>query len=97
MSLLLTAGIERNPGPLAEDSYSSTASCSFLDNLNTKGKFSIIHNNIQSITNKVDLTESELGMFDITILTETWLNHRTSYDVLDINGFNINITLQDSN
>ena len=32
MSLLLTAGIERNPGPLSEDSYSSTASGSFLDN-----------------------------------------------------------------
>ena len=80
MSLLLIAGIERNPGPLSEDSYSSTASSSFLDNLNRKGKFSVVHNNIQSITKKVDLIDSELDMFDIISLTETWLDHRTSYD-----------------
>ena len=89
MSLFLIASIESNPGPSSEDSYSSTASSSFLDNLNRKGKFSIVHNNILSITNKVDLIESELGMFDITSLTETWLDHRTSYDDLDINGFNL--------
>ena len=89
MSLLLIAGIERNPGPSSEDSYRSTESSSFLDNLNRKGKFSIVHNNIQNITNKVDLIESELGMFDIISLTETWLDHRTSYDDSNINGFNL--------
>ena len=68
MSLLLIAGIEPNPGPLSENSYSSTASSFFLDNLNMKGKISIVHNNIQSITNKVDLIESELGLFMITLM-----------------------------
>ena len=54
MSLLLIAGIERNPGPLSEDSYSSTASSSLLDNLNMNDKFPRVHNNIKSIANKVD-------------------------------------------
>ena len=54
MSLLLIVGIERNPDPLSQDSYISTASSAFLDNLNRKGRFSIVHNDIQSITNKVD-------------------------------------------
>ena len=89
MPLLLTAGIERNPGPLSEDSNRSTASSSFLDNLNMKCKFFIGFNNTQSITKKVDLIESELGMFDIISLTETWLDHRTSNDDLNINGFNL--------
>ena len=88
MSFLLIAGIERNPSLLSENFYSSTASSSFLDNLNMKSKLSIVHNNIQSITNKVDLIDSELGMFDIISLTETWPDHRTSNDDLNINGFN---------
>ena len=47
MSLLLRAGIEPNPGPSSEDSFSSTDST--VEQSAIKDKFSVIHYNIQSI------------------------------------------------
>ena len=66
MSLLLLAGTEPNPGPTSEVSTSYFNLSSDADDLNMiKDKFSVVHYNVQSILNKVDIIESELSNFDI--------------------------------
>ena len=89
MSLLLMAGIERNPGPLSEASALSAESVLTMDDSVIKAKFSVVHYNVQSLSNKVDLIQSELSNFDIICLTETWLDQRTIDDDLALNGFNL--------
>ena len=49
MSLLLMGGTERNPGPTSESSVLSETKHIIED------KFSIVHYNVQSIANKLDL------------------------------------------
>ena len=51
--------------------------------------FSVVHYNIQSILNKVDVLGAELKNFDIICLTETWLNPNISDDCLTIDGFKL--------
>ena len=87
MALLLLSGIERNPGPLSHDSVGSVAT--IHDKSNIKDKFSVVHNNVQSISNKIDLLESELMNFDVICITETWLDNRTSDDVLVLDGYKL--------
>ena len=87
MSLLLRAGIERNPGPSSDDSFSSTDST--VEQSAIKDKFSVIHYNIQSISKKIELIEAELSNFDIICLTETWLDYRTTDDTLALKGYNL--------
>lgn len=65
MSLLLIAGVERNPGPSSQHPSNSTDSTQNFEDSIIKDKFSVVHYNIQSISNKVDLIESELRNFDI--------------------------------
>ena len=86
LSLLLicSGDIELNPGP----STSHVDSESF-DESSILNYFSIVHYNIQSISNKVDLIGSELRNFNIICLTETWLSHNTSDDSLKINEFKL--------
>ena len=87
MSLLLRAGIERNPGPSSDDSFCSTDST--VEQSAIKDKYSVIHYNIQSISKKIDLIEAELSNFDIICLTETWLDYRTTDDTLALKGYNL--------
>ena len=89
MSTLLIVGIERNQGPLSDDSSASSSVGSTFEDKSIKNKFSIVHYNIQSISNKVDLMESELRHFDVICLTETWLDRRISDDSIKLNGFNL--------
>ena len=90
MSLLLMAGIEPNPGPNSEASTSSSNLSPDSEDLNIiKDKFSVVHYNVQSITNKIDILESELSNFDIICLTETWLDERTSNDTISLNEYNL--------
>ncbi|MEW8544644.1 MAG: endonuclease/exonuclease/phosphatase family protein, partial [Candidatus Thiodiazotropha sp.] len=90
MSLLLIAGIEPNPGPISENSVSSsTLSVSSDDMDMIKEKFSVVHYNIQSISSKLDIIESEFCNFDIICLTETWLDDRTSNNALNLNEYNL--------
>ena len=80
LSLLLISGIERNPGPVSHDSVGSASS--LIDDENEKiiqDKFSIVHYNVQSIANKIDIIESELRNFDVICISETWLDARTSH------------------
>ena len=57
MATLLIGGIERNPGPLLDDSSASSSVGSTLEDKSIKNKFPIVRYNIQSISNKVDLIE----------------------------------------
>lgn len=89
LTTLLIGGIERNPGPLLNDSGDSSSVGSTSEDMNIRKKFSIVHYNIQSLSNKVDLIESELRNFDVICLTETWLDRRIPDDSIKLNGFNL--------
>ena len=90
LSLILIryGDIELNPGPeLDSDSSSSTASA--FSDLELKNKFSVVHYNVKSILNKVDIIQSELQQFDVISLTETWLDNTISDDEIIFNGLNL--------
>ena len=70
IALLLLSGIERNSGPLSNDSVSSVST--IQEKSIIKDEFSVVHYNVQSISNKIDLLESELMNFDVICITETW-------------------------
>ena len=86
MSMLLIAGIERNPGPLSDSSVSALDSITSAEEQATKDKFSVVHYNVQSILNKLDLIETELRHFDVINITESWLDQRTSDEDFKLNG-----------
>ena len=48
-----------------------------------------MHNNVQSILNKIDMIQSELQQFDLISITETWLDKIISDDEIIFNGFNL--------
>ena len=80
--LLLRSGdVEPNPGPEFSDydsASSSSSSSSSSSNTILQEHFSVVHYNIQSLLNKVDILESEVRSFDIVCLSETWLDQRTT-------------------
>ena len=51
--------------------------------------FSIVHNNIQSVTNKIDLIRAEQSNFSVICLTETWLNDHTANDSISLDGYKL--------
>ena len=78
--LLYQSGdVEKNPGPTSVSSDKSNESFKFPP---LQGNLSMVHYNVQSLANKVDLIESELTNFDIISLTETWLNDSISNEDL---------------
>ena len=90
ISLLLFAGIEPKAGPDSEASTNFSNISSSLGHIKPlKDKFSVVHYNIQSIVNKLNIMESELSNFDITCLTKTWLDQRTVKDNLSSNDYNL--------
>ena len=89
MSMLLIAGIERNPGPLSDSSASSSDSIISAEEQAIKDKFSVVHYNVQSILNKLDLIETELRHFDAISITESWLDQRTSDEDLKLNDYKL--------
>ena len=52
-------------------------------------KFSIVHYNVQSIANKMDLIRTELCDFDVICITESWLDDITSDDDIKIENFKL--------
>ena len=74
---------------LPEDFKNST------ENLNTREKFTLIHLNIRSISNKFDSLKNLIDTmnipFQIICLTETWLNENNIQimNVYECNGKNI--------
>ena len=49
----------------------------------------MVRYNVQSIMNKLDIIETEFQNFDIICLTETWLDVRTSDDLLAFKDFKL--------
>ena len=89
ISLLFISGIERNPSPVSTASFSSSSSSTTLEENLFKDKFSVIHYNVQSIVNKLDIIEMKFQNFDIICLTETWLDVRTFDDLLVFQDFKL--------
>ena len=71
--LLIISGIEKNPGPTTNDSFSSTNS-SYGDNEFFKQSISFVHLNVQSIVPKLDLVLTEFSCHDILSFSESWLS-----------------------
>ena len=80
-----------SPGPdlSLSDSRDTDKLSSSVDSIDYEaiinGKCSLVHYNIQSLSNKIDILESELSTFSIVCPTETWLDQR----ILD----NVNIKM----
>jgi hypothetical protein len=76
--LLIISGIELNPGPIENRTFSdsSTSSVSRIHKY-MNNNVSFLHLNVQSLKPKLDLIPAEYGDFDILSFTETWLNHST--------------------
>ena len=88
LSILFIGGIEGNPGPSSSFSDDSISFLSATEHI-IEDKFSIVHYNVQSIANKMDLIQSELCNFDIFCITERWLDGRTSDDDIKIENFKL--------
>ena len=82
--LICSGDTELNPDPSTSHADSESFDESLILNY-----FSIVHYNIQSISNEGDLIGSELRNFNIICLTETWLSHNTPDDSLKINEFKL--------
>ena len=88
LSLLFIGGIERNPGLSSSSSDDSISFLSAAEHI-IEDKFSIVHYNVQSIANKMNLIQSELCNFDVIYITESWLDDRTSDDDIKIENFKL--------
>ena len=88
LSLLLirSGDIELNPGPNLLESESDSIT---MDDVSISKYFSIVHYNIQSVTNKIDLIGAELNNFSVICLTETWLNDHTANDSISLDGYKL--------
>ena len=53
----------------------------------TGDKFSIVHYNVQSLVNKIDLIESELR--HVICISKTWLDDGTSDEDIRIDNFKL--------
>ena len=86
--LLLNCGdIEKNPGPLSEYSTPSVSSTSSANDSSIKDKFSLVHYNVQSLTEKKDIIFSELSDFSVISITETWFDQRNSDSDIALEGY----------
>ena len=84
MHIILSNDVHPNPGP--EQNSVSTASNSLNSTLFSHN-LSIIQLNIQSLIPKLDLLETEMQLYDIVVITETWLTPKTSDEDLLISNF----------
>ena len=53
------------------------------------GNFSLVHYNVQSVVNKIDIIEPELSNFSLISLSETWLNNTVSNEDVQFNNFQV--------
>ena len=83
--LLIRSGdIELNPGPNLLESESDSIT---MDYVSISKYFSIVHYNIQSVSNKIDLIGAEISNFSVICLTETWLNDHTANDSISLDWY----------
>ena len=57
--------------------------------INLISNFSVVHYNVQSLLQKIDIIEPELSNFDLVSLTETWLNERVLTKDLAFNNYRL--------
>ena len=80
--LIQSVDIELNPGPSESDSIT-------MDGISTSKYFSIVHYNIQCVTNRIDLIRSPLSNFSVICVTETWLIKHTTNDSISLDGYQL--------
>ena len=90
--LILQSGdIELNPGPFSDAdssiSRSSSPDSSLMSITALANHLSIVHYNVHSIVNKIDILSAELSEFDILAFSETWLNPSIKNDRLLIDSY----------
>ena len=78
--------VEKNPGPDNNSNHDTSSQSSFPV---FHGNFSIVHFNVQSLLQKVDIIEPKLSNFDLVSLTETCLNARVSTQDLAFNNYRL--------
>ena len=88
--LYLSGDVEVNPGPINDSSDSQNSSSLFSDSMLNESEmvrenFSIVHYNVQSTLQKLDILETELSNFDVISFSETWFKK-------EINNSDIAIT-----
>ena len=91
--IFLSGDVHPNPGPVSEHSLNSSISSlstntTVLNSLNLTHNLSIVHYNVQSIFQKLDVLHAELNDFDILCFSETWLNASTDTEDLLLQSFN---------
>ena len=88
MILYRAGDVKKNPGPETEtdDNINITESESTAV---LHGSFSVVHYNVQSVLNKVDIIETEFSNFSLVALTETWLNDSVPNQDLEFNDFQL--------
>ena len=97
MLLLRSGDVEMNPGPDpslsdsrdTDNSYLSSSVDSTDYEAIINGKFSLVHYNIQSLSNKIDILESELSTLSIVSLTETRLDQRIPDNDIKMNSYKL--------
>ena len=77
--LLLSGDVELNPGPNDLTENSSEISSDSFEKFLEKS-ITLVHLNVQSLTNKLDIIQAEFGGFDIITLNETWLDFTSTSD-----------------
>ena len=75
--IFLSGDVHPNPGLISEHSLNSSISSlssdkTVFNSLNLTHNLSIIHYNVQSIFQKLDVLHVELNDFDILCFSETW-------------------------
>ncbi|MCU7801409.1 MAG: endonuclease/exonuclease/phosphatase family protein, partial [gamma proteobacterium symbiont of Lucinoma myriamae] len=88
--LLYTSGdIELNPGPVNVSLDSLNSDSLLNDSEIIRNNFSIVHYNVQSALQKLDILESELSNFDVISFSETWFNTNIKNSDISINNFRL--------
>ncbi len=85
MLLSLAGDVHPNPGPASFSDSSSDSTSSYFNLINSG--FSVMHLNIQSIRNKLDILEIEAQPYDVLVFTETWLSPEIANDNILIPNF----------
>ena len=83
----LSGNVHLNPGPHSDTSSTSFCTGELYSFLNLPSHVSIVHYNVQSISNKLDILISEFSYFDILSFTETWLHSNVASNNLFFSNF----------
>ena len=91
--IFLSGDVHPIPGLVSEHSLNSSISSlstntTVFNSLNFTHNLSIVHYNVQSIFQKLDVLNAELNDFDILCFSETWLNASINTEDLLLQSFN---------